>query len=131
MTDIRYKWVFRHEWIDEGGQNHMALESHVASGRACVVYQPGIFVTSPDWLFVEGYHLTVFSTYYYAEEYNKQFSQRMELWECEVEDCIIRLPRPLSTDHLRDGFMISHNMIIKWPLGTEMWKRVKLTRRLK
>lgn len=103
--------------------------SMTADGSAQVIYKPYQWVEAPGWLARRGYHLCVFNSVVEALQ-SKSFrfdpiNNSAWLVECEGE---VALPPFCQLDELGDGHLI--NSILCWPLGTRMFRRVKLCFRL-
>lgn len=106
--------------------------SVAAEGKASVEYYEGKWVKAPEWLWQKGYGLVVFDNKLAAESFWEEclFKQkRIELWVVEAKGRIKKLPPMLQIDYLRLGKLKPD--FCNWPLGTEMYKQVKLLKRLK
>jgi len=106
---------------EQGGQSAIVMYA------ARVLYTKGEWVTAPEWLARKGYHLTFFEWLEDAEHFCSCGSKA--IWQCEVEDILDKLPQ-MCRFSVDDG-KIEPQSIYRWPRGTKMAKRIKLTRRIK
>ena len=106
------------------------LTSAIVSGQAETEYIPGEWAQAPDWLAKDAYGLTVFLALHEAISFSRSMSW-LEIWECEVENLYLPLVPIYSTSFLARGRRIRpYAPVARWPPGTMMAERIKLTRRM-
>ena len=107
------------------------LYSCMVGGKARVKYEPCVWVSAPDWLAKEGYHLTAFKDFWVAEAYYEAIiappEVHHELWEAEAENVIKRLPPKMRVGDVMSGLIVPWYKD-GWPIGTVMAKQIKLVR---
>lgn len=99
--------------------------SWAARGKAEVKYKVGEFAEAPKFLADKGYGLLVFTE---ISDALYSVTDSDELWECEVEE-ELPLPSMLALGHLIGGEELIE-IVDEWPVGSRMYKRVKLTKQL-
>jgi hypothetical protein len=106
------------------------LGSWITENKAYVQYKVWEFVTAPDWLASQGYHLLVFDN---IKDAKHNFCHLNDiLWKCEVKDIQEGLPACHYVHEINNGFLSKSNTkTIMWPAGTIMVKAVKLIKEIK
>jgi len=132
MSDnIGYKIVQR----NESG----TLSSCVVRWAAYQLYKPGEFVSAPEWLAKDGYHLTYFVTedgvlnFLLSNKYSFEY-KAIEVWSCVAEGIVAKLPPRLEIDYLQCGikepdvrtYGFAQREYVPWPTDTAMAERIKL-----
>jgi len=102
-----------------------SLHSAIVGGKALVTYKPGEFVTAPQHLAQQGYHLLVFADIHSAKDFTDLMSTGTHvIWSCECEE-EMPLPPICSLFDIHRG-RLQPLSVGSWPAGTKMFKRVKL-----
>lgn len=112
-----YKCIWISTWSD------VRFTSLVARGPAETRYKVDEWAYAPDWLARLGYHLTAFRTLEQAIQFRHDF-----IYEAVAEDPI-QLPPKLDTYYLQLGIFKEDEDFPNWPIGTVMYKKIKLLRR--
>lgn len=105
------------------------MQSYV---RRLVKYRVGEFVQAPPWLGERGYHLTVFrdeeTLYQFLNLDRVVTAPNLTLWAVECLDEISPIPPRLN--NVLYPLDIYDYCEVAWPLGTLMFKQVKLVKQI-
>jgi len=110
------------------------LISAIVRDKPCVTYSTKKYVKAPEWCSKYGYYLTVFKSWeVFRKSYLNFFSifelpDNYEVWKVSVKGKV-KLPPFLVCDYLEEGRFVL-NKTKDWPVGTEMFKKVKLIERI-
>jgi hypothetical protein len=107
--------------------------SCIVPSEAGVVYKEHQWATAPEWLQKAGYHLLVFNNVedalsFTTDIFDSDIYGDIELWTCKVRGKIRRLPEHCYFFVLDERQLCGSGK--DWPEGTEMYKKVKLVKRI-
>lgn len=101
------------------------FKSSVVTFAARTRYRIGEWTTAPAWLASKGYHILVYDNLSLVPPL---VNPEVRLFICECEEEVKDLPQALWPSIVSNGMVLADQEdFMRWPSGTRMFKRVKLT----